>query len=145
MSKKSALPVLLTIVLVAMALPSIINIVRGPAPTPDVFSDAYTLEQARALSAESGKPIFALATADWCGPCQALKRGPLQDPEVTAMIRDHAIPVYLEHGENAAEMRELGPSAVPTSYIIEGGRVVASLSGGEGYANFLRQELLPVE
>ncbi len=144
-TKKNVLPVLLIIVLMGMALPNLISIIRGPAAVPDVFSDGYTLAEARAVSAETGKPIFALATADWCGPCQTLKRGPLQDPEVVAMIREHSIPVYLEDGMNRDEIKELGPRGYPTSFIVEGDQVVAALPGGRQYKQFLQQELVPVD
>lgn len=144
-NKKSVFPVLLIIVLLAMSLPSIISLIRGPAPMPDVFSDGYTLAQAREVSAETGKPIFALATADWCGPCQSLKRGALQDPEVIAMISEYSVPVYLEDGENRDEIKRLGLRGYPTSFIIEGDQVVAALPGGDNYKQFLQQELVPVQ
>jgi thiol:disulfide interchange protein len=142
--KKSVLPILLIVLLLGLALPNIISLIRGPAQVPDVFSDGYSLDQARVLSAESGKPIFALATADWCAPCQTLKRGPLQDPDVIAMIREHSIPVYLEDGENRDEIKQLGPRGYPTSFIVENDEVVAKYGGGGKYKEFLLQELVPI-
>lgn len=144
-TKKNVLTALLLIVLFGMALPNLIAIIRGPASVPDVFSDGYTLAEARVVSAETGKPIFALATADWCPPCQTLKRGPLQDPEVVAMIREHSIPVYLEDGEHREQIKELGPRGYPTSFIVEDDRVVSAFPGGNGYKEFLQRELVPVE
>jgi thiol:disulfide interchange protein len=143
-NKKSLLPVVLIVLLLGLAWPNIYSLIRGPAQVPDVFSDGYSLEQARALSAETGKPIFALATADWCAPCQTLKRGPLQDPEVAAMIREHSIPVYLEDGKNRDEIKQLGPRGYPTSFIVEDGEVVVKYGGGGKYKEFLLQELVPL-
>ncbi len=144
--KSKAFPILIIVLLLALALPNVISLIRGPAETPDVFSDGYSLAEAMQISQQQGKPIFAVATADWCAPCQSLKRGPLQDPELVAIIREHAIPVYLEDGEDRDEIKKLGPSGYPTSFIVDGeGRVLAKVAGGGAlYGDFLRQELVPV-
>ncbi|MFG0313289.1 MAG: hypothetical protein ACF8LL_03780, partial [Phycisphaerales bacterium] len=63
-----------------------------------------------------------------------------------ALIREHAIPVYLEDGEDRDEIKQLGPSGYPTSFIVDSdGRVLAKVAGGGArYGDFLRQELVPV-
>jgi thiol-disulfide isomerase/thioredoxin len=108
------------------------------AQTPEIFADGYTLETARSISAESGKPLFILATADWCGPCQALKRGALTDVEVVAFLRDRTVPVYLEEGPNLAEIRSLGVRAYPTTLLIRGDETMGVIEGGAGPAEYLR-------
>jgi thiol:disulfide interchange protein len=141
----NAITFLLIMVLLIVALPNVISLIRGPADMPSVFSDGYSLEQARLLSEDQGKPIFVLATADWCSPCQSLKRGPLQDPEVVQMIQASAIPVYLDDANHMEQMRALEVRSFPTTMIVEGGQVVATLEGGGRYKEFLRAELVPVE
>jgi thioredoxin:protein disulfide reductase len=37
-------------------------------------------------AATEKKPALIFATADWCGPCQALRRGALSDPAVKAAV-----------------------------------------------------------
>jgi len=144
--KSKAFPVLIIVLLLALAFPSVLSLIRGPAETPDVFSDGYTLTQAKAIAAEQGKPIFAVATADWCAPCQTLKRGPLQDPDVVSIIREHAIPVYLEDGTDREDIKQLGIRGYPTSFIVDhDGQVLARVTGGGSqYKSFLIQELVPI-
>ena len=140
------LATILIIILVLLALPNLISMLRGPAPTPDVFSDAYTLQQANQLSIEQGKPVLVIATADWCAPCQTLKRGALVDPGVVELINDRTIPVYLEDGENIDDIRSLGVRAYPTTLILSQGEVIASQPGGlpaPAYAEWLIGELPP--
>ncbi|HCT43849.1 MAG TPA: hypothetical protein DF699_01390, partial [Phycisphaerales bacterium] len=121
---------LIIALLAALALPNVISLLRGPAPTPDVFAAGYTLTEAIEMSAQNDKPVLVLATADWCAPCQALKRGALTDPQVAELIRENTIPVYLEDGDNSAEIGELGVPAFPTTMILERGQVTAMLEGG---------------
>jgi len=114
---------------------------RKAAPTPGVFDANITLAQAEQQSAESGKPIMVLATADWCAPCQSLKRGPLTDPGVIEMITSHTIPVYLEDGANREELATLPLQSYPTTFIVDGGRVTATILGGRGYRAALERAL----
>ncbi len=144
MKSGKPIAVLLVAVILLLLVPQVISMVRGKAPTPDVFSGGYSLDQASQLSSETGKPIYVLATADWCAPCQALKRGALSDPAVTELISSRTIPVYLEDGTNKQEIQALGVRAYPTTMLIENGKVVLHAEGGASaskYAQMLRSEL----
>lgn len=138
---------LIIVLLLALALPNVISLLRGPAETPDIFRNGYSLQEANAMSQESGKPVLVLATADWCGPCQSLKRGALSDPEVAAIIESNAIPVYLEDGENQDEIRSLGVRAYPSTILLERGQVAGILEGGStvsGYRRALQRDLFGI-
>lgn len=111
---------------------AVISMIRGGAkvaPTPAVFSEGTTLEQAIAESKESGKPVYVVVTATWCGPCQHLKSTTLVEPEVASWIDEHTIPVYIDADEGRADAGRLGVSSIPATLILRGDKIVASTAG----------------
>jgi thioredoxin 1 len=94
------------------------------APTPELFAQHVSLPAASQESAETGKPVLVLATASWCGPCQAFKRGALSDPEVAKVITDNAIPVYLDIDEHPEAASMFGVQSIPTLLLLKDGMVV---------------------
>ena len=94
------------------------------APMPEVFAQQISLPEATKQSAETGKPVLVLATASWCGPCQAFKRGALSDPEVAKVITDNAIPVYLDIDEHPQAARMFEVQTIPTLLFVKDGVVV---------------------
>jgi len=58
------------------------------APVPEIFDKTVSLQTALDESAKSGKPVFALLTADWCAPCQSYKRGALANKEIVAKLTE---------------------------------------------------------
>ena len=131
-------PILIFLAAAVFVMPTALNLIKGPAKTPGVFDDQYTLYQATARSEDTGKPMLVLATADWCPPCQKLKRTTLMDPVVVDWIKEHTIPVYLEDGENPDEIGSLGVRSYPTTMLIQDGQVLASLSGAVGSGQFMK-------
>lgn len=127
----------LILILSALTTVFIIRAMTGTADTPAVFSDAHDLDQAMLLSQETGKPIVAVATADWCPPCQDLKRGALSDPEVVAFLRENTIPVYLEESTGMEQIRALGVRAYPTTVIFGSGEVFGTIKGGQAPGPYL--------
>lgn len=104
------------------------------APHPEVFAQNVTLEDATALSAETGKPVLVFATASWCGPCQSFKRGALSDPKVAEAINEQAIPVYLDIEEHPEQASMFGVRSVPT-LILTDGRDITRTTGAMNSAN----------
>ena len=137
MKAQSAVTWVLLVVLALFVAPGVINFVRGPAPTPGIFDEGLTLDAAMELSEQEGKPVFVVATADWCAPCQSLKRGALADAGVGAWIREHTIPVYLEDGTDREAIGFLGVRAYPTSLMIVDGEVVGGIEGASGAEAYL--------
>ncbi len=106
---------------------------RGPAATPHaekppMFSQNITLAQAREQSAAAPKLILAMATADWCGPCQQLKKGALRDPRVEAWALKNTIPVYIDT-DTSPEASTLLVTGIPTLIIYKGDRELARQEG----------------
>ncbi len=110
------------------------------APVPDAFANDVSLAEAIAQSHESGKPVFAVFTADWCGPCQSYKRGSLASEKVANALRTRAIPVYVNvdtDREDLETLEQVGYTiqGVPTTVVIRGHEVsdyvVGALDAGD--------------
>lgn len=126
------------LVLIAFAAVVFLRGGGSRAPVPEVFAAGLTFEEAQTEAAASGKPVFALVTADWCGPCQSLKRGALSDPRVVDLIRANAVPVYLEEATAMTHIQALGVRAYPTAVILRDGQVEQMIEGGASPDNYLR-------
>jgi thiol:disulfide interchange protein len=101
-----------------------------PAPVPAVFEGGEATLAAAVERAEAeDRVVFAVATADWCAPCQAYKEGALTDPRVAAWVAANAVPLYLNVDESPEDARALNISGIPASFVIRGGEVVARQPG----------------
>jgi thiol-disulfide isomerase/thioredoxin len=134
---KHLLSILLLALVAYIAAPRVMSIIQGPAPTPDMFDDQYTIEQASLQSETTGKPMLVLVTADWCPPCQALKKGALANTKITQWVNDNMIPVYLEDGANSDQIRILPLNSYPTTFIIKDGNILGQFSGNQSATKFL--------
>ena len=109
----------------------------GVAPTPEVFGGLVSLDEGIRIGAEEGKPVVALVTADWCPPCQALKRGALMDPSVTSWLIENTVRVYINSDENPEDAAKLGVKSLPTTVVLKDGKIVDSKKGNAGAADYL--------
>jgi thioredoxin 1 len=119
-----------------------IQAVRGRvAPTPEVFAAGVSLDDGIRSGTESGKPVVAVVTADWCPPCQMLKRETLADASVSAWIEQNAVGVYVDSDKNPEAAQALGVQALPTTVVLRDGKIVGSKTGflgTEDYLEFLK-------
>lgn len=105
----------------------------GIAPKPAAFAGTVLLDEALSRSAAEGRPVLVFATADWCGPCQSLKRGALASAKLEQTIRSSTIPVYADvTGDDAPSMeaaQRLGVGSIPALILVWNGREVARHEG----------------
>lgn len=120
--------VILILVIVAAVL-AVKLLGGGVAPVPSAFASGLTLEQAIERSTGSGKAVLVLATADWCGPCQRFKRGPLSEAAVAEYIGENFEPVYLDVDQQGALASKLEVESVPALRVLQPGRSPARLDG----------------
>lgn len=113
------------IVLVGMYLKTMFG---GVAPTPAAFESHATLSQA--LDTAGDGSVLAYATADWCGPCQAFKRGALANERFTQWIDSNDVTTaYLDATGANEEAQHLGISSIPTLVYFKHGKEVARHTG----------------
>lgn len=123
---------LLAIVAVLALLP-LIRGGGGVAPTPALFDEDLSLAQAEARAAETGRLTLVFATADWCGPCQTLKRGALTDERIEAWARANTVPTLLDltapGAEAQAAARRFGVQGIPAVILVRNGEMVSKREG----------------
>jgi len=99
----------------------------------------------------AGKPVLYFFTADWCPPCNVLKRTLFQDEDVVALVEKQFVPIAVvdreqEDGVNTPEVEALGfrflVTGLPTLVVARarGGPAVSQegASGTEPTMVFLR-------
>jgi thioredoxin-like negative regulator of GroEL len=112
----------------------------GVAPKPAVFAAARTLDEAIAESKRNGTPVLAFVTADWCPPCQTMKRTTLLDTRVEAYLKGKTIPVYVDVDVDPKSAGTLGVTGIPATVVISGDTVIARTSGAlavDDYMSFV--------
>jgi thiol:disulfide interchange protein len=61
----------------------------------------------------ANKPLMLYFTADWCGPCQTLKRTTWANADVAAAL-DDVIPLKVDVDQNQSLAMEYGAYAIPS-------------------------------
>jgi thioredoxin 1 len=102
----------------------------GVAPVPAGFDKAVTIASATSASTSDGKPVLMMVTADWCGPCQTLKRDALADPRVVEAMKSRTHSVYVDATKSTpAEVAPFSIEGFPTLLMVKDGKEVGRLVG----------------
>ena len=101
----------------------------GTAPVPNVFSAGFSLDSAIERGKAEKKPVFVFVTADWCAPCQQMKRTILSEPSIEQQIARDFVPAYvdLEKQKDAAERLQV--FSIPATLVLWDGKLVARMEG----------------
>lgn len=105
-----------------------------PKGGPPAFSERISLKAALDKSAQSGTPVFAFVTADWCGPCQHYKATALADQSITQRLQNQFIPVLIDVDRDRAGLQLLAERgytgrSIPASVVLLNGVVIDSRQG----------------
>ncbi|NJK32396.1 MAG: thioredoxin family protein [Deltaproteobacteria bacterium] len=113
-------------------------VARETIALPPLIRDAPTLDAA-VKAAASDRIIIAFATADRCAPCQQYKKDALNDPSVLARLaHPRFIPTHVEVDRTPQLADEyLGSRAIPMTYALREGKVIAELRGQRSAADLL--------
>lgn len=96
---------------------------------PKLFAEKLTYAQAGEKAKKEGKPVFAVFSARWCGPCQSYKREALADERVREFVEGRMIPAYIDIDQDRATAEKFGVSSIPATSVIQGGTVAKSAIG----------------
>lgn len=104
----------------------------GPGSAFAGWKDDWT--GALAESSRLGKPLLVLFTADWCPPCQTLKKDVLGDSQVASRLRSDFVLLKVDltdrGGPNDRVAHTAGVRSVPTIIVYDAkGNQVARMSG----------------
>lgn len=101
----------------------------GTAPVPNVFSQGLSLQSAIDRGKAEKKPVFVFATADWCGPCQQMKRTVLSEPTVEQQIGRDFVPAYVDLEKQTDAAERLQVFSIPATLVLWDGKLVARMEG----------------
>lgn len=105
---------------------------------PPLIAEAPSLDAA-IDQAGAGRIVIAFATADRCAPCQQYKKDALNDASVIAMLSERDfLPTHVEV-DRSPELADtyLGSRAIPMTFALRDGKVVARLRGQRSAADLL--------
>jgi thioredoxin-like negative regulator of GroEL len=96
------------------------------------------LRAARDLSAKTKKPVLAYFTAEWCGPCQEMRRSVFSDHAV-ADAASKFIPVRIDVDRQSQLAQQFQIEAMPTFVLISpSGQIIRSQMGAMDSRQFIR-------
>ena len=93
-------------------------------------------EKARAASIKSGKPVVAMFSASWCGPCKSMIANVFPTDEAKKALKEF-VPVYVDSEKQRELASKHGIRAFPTFICLDvNGVAVEQHVGGGGVDKF---------
>jgi thiol:disulfide interchange protein len=126
------------------ALVSVI-IMQGPYRTASaeapIGSTYWRTDLATALgeARASHRQVLVDFAADWCQPCQTMKRDVWPDPEIGTLVSRSYVPLSIDIDRDKQTPRQYRVSGIPTVMVLDGtGRVVRRTDGYLSRSGMLR-------
>lgn len=109
-------------------------------PAELVFYDG-SLGQMEEQAKEEGKPYYLYFSADWCGPCQVLKKNVFNVEEVYQYSNENYLALHVDVDEfNGQELsKRYEVDGIPTFIFFNSeGKMLGSIVGGMNSQTFLQ-------
>jgi len=119
------IPVLVFLVAAFLAYRVAFNLTSGGSGSGSALVQGKSLQIE--LAASKGKPdsiVVADFTAEWCGPCQRMKRESWTDADVIAWAKGAQSVLEVDVDKDTAMAKEHRISAMPTTIVFKGGKEV---------------------
>lgn len=102
----------------ALEVVAVVNQSGSAHDRPEGFLSSYDLALDRAKRLD--KPVVAVFSASWCGPCQLMKSKVYSDPKVR-MYRDQFVWVYLDVDEDSTHSAAIRHQVrgVPSIHVLD--------------------------
>jgi thiol:disulfide interchange protein len=96
------------------------------------------LNEGLRLAKENGKPVMLYFTADWCGPCQALKKGAFSDKRVAEASRK-LVNIQIDHDKNPESFSAYRINAIPAIlFLAPSGELISRYRGDFSSGDFVK-------
>ncbi len=81
----------------------------------------HDFETAAAVAADTNKPILTVFGASWCPPCRTMKRDVWPDSEVTRVVEEQFVPLYVDVDDKTQESisQRYKISSIPAVLIVD--------------------------
>ena len=100
----------------------------------------HNLSDALAKAKKENKPVIAIFSAVWCGPCQAMKKNVYPSSEVKP-FHGKFVWAYIDADEksNSADMKKFNVSGIPHLEILDkDGKSIGQQVGSSSPADFVK-------
>ncbi|MGC0362436.1 thiol-disulfide isomerase/thioredoxin [Rhodococcus sp. 27YEA15] len=136
---------LVLVVAVGFFLKSRNGAVRArPATAPGTSTDRLALLRGAGVESVGGGPVVLHFSADWCGPCAAVRRVVGQVVTTMASAPRPPLEVELDIDHEAALAREMSVLSLPTTFILDGDLTERFRVSGVPSAGDLEAALVPL-
>jgi protein disulfide-isomerase len=133
---RSPLKPVMFIAAVFFAVAAVVAVSKLAGPSEKI-AWRTNLGAAQHEAATSNKQVLLYFTADWCGPCQQMKRTVFSDDEVERALRFH-VPVKIDVDQQPVLARKYGATSIPRMVLVDDdGEIVHEASGAMTSQQFI--------
>ncbi|MDI9905082.1 thioredoxin family protein [Rhodococcus sp. IEGM 1406] len=135
---------LVAVVAVGLFLKSRNGAVRATTAASGTTNSRLELLSSAGVSSPNGGPVVLHFSADWCGPCAAVRRVVGQVVVSMADAPRPPVEIELDIDKEPALAREMSVLSLPTTFILDGGLEEQFRVSGVPSATDLKAALVPL-